>query len=1683
VSLIPVGPRKGAGEIGQQYFAVHLSAAFADDLPAPNWKDFVIPWKSAPDGKRVWDVEKIAVKRSGGGDLNGPCINIAKTPDAHDGALANLQEKVIADRDPVWKPSKINEPAANGTGKPKTIRPTLIEALHTLSMYPGSIPSESGVISYFQVQGTWVPVAGEYVIAAPLFKLKWDGVEVKCEPDAAFSSADWASDWTNGWPYKLTPSVIDAVNIEMRAYVKPLLIKEATANYVKYDDDPTYVGGGPAIGPNFKDYWFRAQSIHPWTERLEDFSDGVANISERLRDARGMFENGPGDLSAAWEDLQLMGLAFFGQWVSPQTGGLVKANDSAELLKALQPVLKNPSPAEQQALKDSLDKFRARLRGGTRDERRDTWRLMFRHAFGDDNLTAQDILKRFHESPEEFDLLIFYEWDYVVNNLLDSSGKNLKDNWNGAFKNNRAEQEKYFVDGDQKKFGLKTVREIFENETFSLLVSQPTFAATKAAIIQQLEALRQSFEDAEYVPRLVSSGDLGQSMWDALWRVWTDGGAEPHGYVNRFANLLADPPKTEGKPSGLTIQFDRLEQRKDATTPKDNPTTWRKVGGVGVLVREVAASEQEWHLVSAATMGLRGIRVRSAVPVGADMKTVRLLVEVSPDAPVEPYHLIVGKAEYQGVLAVEGAMPGTSPDVALSPNVVKRGGLLQEVTLKGTKPFAADDLKKIGFMRLLSDPALVPVRVPFRGGVRYPLLTYNQRSLIAPTALADAVKDYFTATEQSKLTPDAIFDYGSAKNGNTLYNLVPLKFGRNYQMAAFVVDTAGGMPDAVSKGLPWVITDGQLTALTLPTGVSAEFPYWRKVPVGQIRVSALSKGDFSQTAWPEVPADVFPLAWETKPNKAITSEAQHKKKSQLVLLHDGDPTAHTFSFGVKLPTIDSDTFERWLPATEADKKHLRDVLTNYFTNLSLRQGPVSDSLAATADEDLTIDDPAVEQLLFVLERYDFEAPEMKWKVIGWHTFPVLQDMTVAGIKRHQRAWVKVLCRRTEQDKEKQEVREPRPAQFPKEAGHDVVIVVQKDPVAVVRLRVFAMVPEKFIENKSDPKFEAGFFEMIDEHDPAKQEKAFVEDFDSPDSGYNFADLDPAQRQAFAQERAGFKCLKPHSILIETPNDKLLTETQLWRKLSLELTGAGRDVVSVSLRKDDEDTRIKLRNVIKCELLRQQWRWQGYPVVHEGVRELMQKWIPPKPRDDAANTDGVVTQDDNEEFLVWELKAFADMDDAFDTLNIPLPYTHEAAELIYEDSFTQDLLARYVRYGLRIYSRYELLFRRSTGTAKPVTSAQPHTIYTQDLKLTGVGWRRALVRYRGLRPLKPIVQAIVPLTLADGDKGRAAPLMLVLDETMFAQCGITEWIECEIVKVALPQADKSGNHNKVDCGGGNVVTRERLHQVGYDPLITTENAACALPNADTETIRPQLVGPFGHTKDTGARQPLFASSSLLVEPYDESVGWYARSWDFAKVRFRRLSGDDLLDDSAGDNEWTEPVWVQFLPSSSFDAPTGAGGDVNLSVAWNLAGKEIMLGTAAAVNPFPEMKKFTMFKYCLLLTYQVKDFRGQGRYEVYHDCVRLTFDADEKSLFGTYDRATDPDSKSVLTARLVEVQSAPIKPKNAPAPYEYEDLPQAGAGEDFAQKFWAALFDTPTEGTAPNAKYRITRISAPVSVAKV
>jgi hypothetical protein len=129
----------------------------------------------------------------------------------------------------------------------------------------------------------------------------------------------------------------------------------------------------------------------------------------------------------------------------------------------------------------------------------------------------------------------------------------------------------------------------------------------------QLKTLRDLLDadlSPDYHPRLTSRNVLGAADRDALWQKW-------EAFVDKYIAQLAGDPgaETEAKPGGLSLQFDLPREKQAGAAPLDEDRNfWKKLAGLGVLVREVRMENGQpvgdWRSVSAATLNLRGVRAR-----------------------------------------------------------------------------------------------------------------------------------------------------------------------------------------------------------------------------------------------------------------------------------------------------------------------------------------------------------------------------------------------------------------------------------------------------------------------------------------------------------------------------------------------------------------------------------------------------------------------------------------------------------------------------------------------------------------------------------------------------------------------------------------------------------------------------------------------------------------------------------------------------------------------------------------------------------------------------------------------------------------------------------------------------------------------------------------------------------------
>jgi hypothetical protein len=201
----------------------------------------------------------------------------------------------------------------------------------------------------------------------------------------------------------------------------------------------------------------------------------------------------------------------------------------------------------------------------------------------------------------------------------------------------------------------------------------------------------------------------------------------------------------------------------------------------------------------------------------------------------------------------------------------------------------------------------------------------------------------------------------------------------------------------------------------------------------------------------------------------------------------------------------------------------------------------------------------------------------------------------------------------------------------------------------------------------------------------------------------------------------------------------------------------------------------------------------------------------------------------------------------------------------------------------------------------------------------------------------------------------------------------------------------------------------------------------------------LTGPFGYTYDIDARQPLFSSSSYLIQPFKLPVG-QAQGWDMAKVCLRRLTGNDALDAQLAsvrpNDVYTPASWVQFLPSNNF----------NLKVtSVDLGGARFTLSCSDQQGP--------LFDWWLMVTKKIVDFTGHDNHEHYVGVASVNVDPTNQQLVATLDNALAPGTYNL---RLVERQSAQLDEDSA------KTLP-----------LWQSLFANQTS----DAPARLTRVSVP------
>jgi hypothetical protein len=327
-----------------------------------------------------------------------------------------------------------------------------------------------------------------------------------------------------------------------------------------------------------------------------------------------------------------------------------------------------------------------------------------------------------------------------------------------------------------------------------------------------------------------------------------------------------------------------------------------------------------------------------------------------------------------------------------------------------------------------------------------------------------------------------------------------------------------------------------------------------------------------------------------------------------------------------------------------------------------------------------------------------------------------------------------------------------------------------------------------------------------------------------------------------------------------------------------------------------------RYATEVRLLRQVWRWRGRPV-------------PPFPADaaapgiidafppNAASTPISSELDAPDLPQLWDAVGFGDRSttDLLDeTTGISAA---NASANLYTESLAGDRRALYFRFGAQATGRYAALFPGERLECQ-ASESQEWLDPTNRKVPVANAWRRLFVPTRREEELpRPAVRFVVPLTESEDDSRPVTTpgLLVVLDDAWYSYGGLAEALEAEI--------STASDYYRESTGSEPVVLRPEF---GPDPTLThrgwTKVDVGEATAGDPDEFEPpaqalsmQVVGPIGHTFDTGAEAPLYNATSFILRPPGvnavdgkggtpgESDPWYGDSlaWYFAKVRFRRV----------------------------------------------------------------------------------------------------------------------------------------------------------------------------------------------------
>lgn len=979
-------------------------------------------------------------------------------------------------------------------------------------------------------------------------------------------------------------------------------------------------------------------------------------------------------------------------------------------------------------------------------------------------------------------------------------------------------------------------------------------------------------------------------------------------------------------------------------------------------------------------------------------------------------------------------------------------------------------------------PVITPARVRYEDGLRQPLITYDNRPLVAvgPEALlgnhglvagADDTKLNRPVAQFLFLPSDAnskCADLTGSAIVSEWGKLPALIFGRKYDVLRFAVSASGALPVGLAD------PDHPARLVDTPPSTLPDAPppmvltYLRRVAVGLPRVSSTSytmKG-VKTNAYPPIPDRVFPRLYEVQP-----LEKEMPDHPLVLLAPEQTSSSNPCEFEMKImkPATDLQTWHRWIADTLAADKQ-QAVVAEYYRRM--RDNHKNRDAQSAFVEPLLLDDPAVKGLVVEVFHYATDGKPETSESWYYALLTKTNDYTAADIPNAS-SWPLIVRFKV------------RPSSASADASSPT-LDINMGPGDLKRMRVMSVMATDDVQRR----FAKGAVEVFT---PSS--------FTNMRNGAFPPDCVGVNPMTVWSEAADLDTFK---VVERTRSDTVAVEPQiqLWSLLSpsyvtAEIPGnvpGALPTPSARLSIQATVPVAKFPNVHHARLRRQTWRWEGRPVeqlpttwpnAQAGQRKPLPngtgatQWWEQLSQGDATGWNEIVER--------WEGREFGGRP-AGDHFEVVMNDVVQAGDTGPEHRWSHELMnggraARYHRFALVVENRYQ-------GALDTDYSKLASPMLQREVTETGITreWHSFFEPCRPIEPLKkPAIRALLPLTESarSGSRGSRQPgLLVVMDDVAFDAGGLAEDIAVRISRAALDPKDRPGNINSTD-------PIEELDEIGTDPLVSAEiikvEGSAPDENGWWAPTTLEKEGPVGHSHDVVGRDRLFVASSYRILPPKVAKGNDHEvsdiPWHFVKLAFGRRLRPELCIGArpahdtristdwreGGVTEWTDGEWAQFLPA--FDFETQSESYAGVEFAPNGKDTAVLLrGNEAAIVHAPdELLQSTgvgsvqevavlspMFEPILVLTRPIFDVAERSAEAYVGVMRRRKCRPSEWELLPEDDRGgTTPDlTTGRYIARVVELQLG-----SRSAREHFWDGCSSTIGKPCARRLWQRLFAPP------------------------